>query len=76
MHSRRSGDSAELRQLTLDAALDLLGLGLDPDRATLYVQSDVPEVSELCWILMTAAPMGLLETVSRVQGKEGTWGSG
>lgn len=50
-----------LRQRTLDAALDLLGLGLDPERATLFVQSDVPEVSELCWLLMTVAPMGLLE---------------
>ncbi len=46
---------------TLDAAMDLLALGLDPDRATLFVQSDVPEVSELCWLLMTGAPMGLLE---------------
>lgn len=54
-------DSAELRQNTLDSALDLLALGLDPDRATLFVQSDVPQVSELCWILMTGAPLGLLE---------------
>jgi len=46
---------------TLDAAIDLLALGLDPARATLFVQSDVPEVSELCWLLMTGAPMGLLE---------------
>jgi tryptophanyl-tRNA synthetase len=52
---------AMLWQNTLDAAIDLLALGLDPDRATLFVQSDVPEVSELCWILMTGAPMGLLE---------------
>ncbi|HUT11531.1 MAG TPA: tryptophan--tRNA ligase [Thermoguttaceae bacterium] len=52
---------AELWQLTSDAAVDLLALGLDPDRATLFVQSDVPEVSELCWLLMTGAPMGLLE---------------
>jgi len=52
---------AELRQLTSDAAIDLLALGLDPDRATLFVQSDVPEVSELCWLLMTGTPMGLLE---------------
>lgn len=54
-------DPAVLRQNTLDAALDLLALGLNPERATLFVQSDVPEVSELCWILMTGAPMGLLE---------------
>jgi tryptophanyl-tRNA synthetase len=51
----------KLRQWTLDVALDLLALGLDPNKATLFVQSDVPEVSELCWILMTGAPMGLLE---------------
>jgi tryptophanyl-tRNA synthetase len=51
----------KLRQWTFDVALDLLALGLDPSRATLFVQSDVPEVSELCWLLMTGAPMGLLE---------------
>ncbi len=51
----------ELSQLTLDAALDLLALGLNPDKATLFVQSDVPEVSEICWLLMTGTPMGLLE---------------
>jgi len=51
----------DLWRHTLDAAIDLLALGLDPDRATLFVQSDVPEVSELCWLLMTGAPVGLLE---------------
>ncbi|MGL6225399.1 MAG: tryptophan--tRNA ligase [Thermoguttaceae bacterium] len=54
-------DAAVLRQNTLDAALDLLALGLDPNRATLFVQSDVPEVSELTWLLMTVTNMGLLE---------------
>jgi tryptophanyl-tRNA synthetase len=54
-------DPEKLRQWTLDAATDLLALGLDPEKATLFVQSDVPEVSELCWLLMTGAPMGLLE---------------
>jgi tryptophanyl-tRNA synthetase len=54
-------DAAQLRNLTLDAAIDLLALGLEPERAVLFVQSDVPEVSELCWLLMTGAPMGLLE---------------
>ncbi len=54
-------DAATLRQNTLDSALDLLALGLDPGRATLFVQSDVPEVSELCWLLMTGTPLGLLE---------------
>ena len=54
-------DQDTLRQNTLDAAIDLLAVGLDPDRAILFVQSDVPEVSELCWLLMTGTPMGLLE---------------
>lgn len=54
-------DADQLRQASLDAALDLLALGLDPERAILFVQSDVPEVSELCWLLMTGASMGLLE---------------
>ncbi len=54
-------DPKQLQQNTLDAALDLLALGLDPDRAVLFVQSDVPEVSELCRLLLTGTPMGLLE---------------
>jgi tryptophanyl-tRNA synthetase len=54
-------DKELLAQYTLDAAIDLLALGLDPDQAVMFVQSDVPEVSELCWLLMTGTPMGLLE---------------
>jgi tryptophanyl-tRNA synthetase len=54
-------DPQQLRQLTLDAAVDLLALGLNPDKAVLFVQSDVPEVTQLTWLLMTGTPMGLLE---------------
>lgn len=54
-------DPKLLQTLTREAAIDLLALGLDPQKATLFIQSDVPEVSELCWILMTGTPMGLLE---------------
>jgi len=54
-------DKELLAQYTLDSAIDLLALGLDPRQAIMFVQSDVPEVSELCWLLMTGAPMGLLE---------------
>ncbi|MBM3999332.1 MAG: tryptophan--tRNA ligase [Planctomycetes bacterium] len=54
-------DPETLRRLSWDAAVDLLALGLDPDRAALFLQSDVPEVSELCWLLMTGTPLGLLE---------------
>jgi tryptophanyl-tRNA synthetase len=54
-------DPRRLRQYTMDAAIGLLALGLDPNRATLFIQSDVPEVSELCWLLMTGTPMSWLE---------------
>ena len=54
-------DPATLRGFVRDAALDLVALGLDPAAAALFVQSDVPEVTELTWLLMTVTPMGLLE---------------
>lgn len=54
-------DREKLRQGTLEAAADFLALGLDPEKCTFWVQSDVPEVCELTWILSTLAPMGLLE---------------
>lgn len=54
-------DPDVLRQNTLDAVIDLLALGLDPNRATIFIQSDIPEVSELTWLLMTGTSMGLLE---------------
>ena len=50
-----------LKSLTTDAAIDLLALGLDPERACLFRQSDVPEVTELTWLLMTVTQMSLLE---------------
>jgi len=50
-----------LRDYTRDAALDLLALGLDPAQATLFRQSDVPEVTELTWLLMTVTQHSLLE---------------
>ncbi len=54
-------DPELLRSYTQDAALDLLALGLNPDQATLFRQSDVPEVTELTWLLMTVTNMSLLE---------------
>jgi tryptophanyl-tRNA synthetase len=54
-------DPQRLRSLVHAAAVDLVALGLDPAQATLFVQSDVPEVMELMWLLMTVCPMGLLE---------------
>lgn len=54
-------DPAALRQNVLDVALDYFALGLDPDKAVFFRQSDLPQVCELAWILSTLAPMGLLE---------------
>jgi tryptophanyl-tRNA synthetase len=54
-------DAETLRAYTRDVALDYLALGLDPAKATLFVQSDVPEVTALTWILGSVTPMGLLE---------------
>ncbi|MFG0289483.1 MAG: tryptophan--tRNA ligase [Rhodopirellula sp. JB044] len=54
-------DPEQLRENVINAALDLLALGLDPDKATLFVQSHIPEVTELTWLLLSVTPMGLLE---------------
>lgn len=54
-------DRDRLAKGTLEAAADFLALGLDPERCTFWVQSDVPEVCELTWVLSTIAPMGLIE---------------
>jgi tryptophanyl-tRNA synthetase len=54
-------DPSERRRNTLDVALDFLACGLDPKRTVFFRQSDVPEVTELTWILGTVTPMGLLE---------------
>jgi tryptophanyl-tRNA synthetase len=54
-------DAKTLRENVRDAALDYLALGLDPNKATFFRQSDVPEVTELTWILATVTNMGLLE---------------
>jgi tryptophanyl-tRNA synthetase len=54
-------DAAALRTNIQDVAVDFLACGLDPGRACLFRQSDVPAVTELAWILSTLTPMGLLE---------------
>ena len=56
-----SHDGAELREKSFMVALDFLALGLDPARSVIYLQSDVPEVTELAWMLSTVTPMGLLQ---------------
>jgi tryptophanyl-tRNA synthetase len=54
-------DPAERRRNTLDVALDWLACGLDPAKSVFWRQSDVPEVTELSWMIGTLTPMGLLE---------------
>ena len=54
-------DQEKLAMGTLEAAADFIALGLDPERCIFWVQGDVPEVTELTWILSTITSMGLLE---------------
>ena len=64
-------DPGEMRQNTLDVALDYLTLGLDPTRTLLFRQQDVPEVTELTWIFSCVTPMGLLERAHSYKDKVG-----
>jgi len=59
----------ERRKNTLDVALDFLACGLDPKRSVFFKQSDVPEVTELAWLLTTLTPMGLLERATSYKDK-------
>jgi tryptophanyl-tRNA synthetase len=69
-HSMTSLFDAEARRKnSLDVALDFLACGLDPKRAVFFRQSDVPEVTELAWILSTVTPMGLLERATSYKDK-------
>lgn len=61
-HSLTSlNDGEKLRSFTLDVTLDYLALGMDPEACTFFAQSDVPQVTELAWILGTLAPVSLME---------------
>src|SRR5438045_6979305 len=62
-------DAAERRKNTLDVALDFLACGLDPKKSVFFRQSDVPEVTELAWMLSTVTPMGLLERATSYKDK-------
>src|SRR6516165_1501611 len=53
-------DARAMRENVLGVALDYLSLGLDPDRSAFYRQSDLPEVTELTWVLACVTNMGLL----------------
>ena len=54
-------DAEALRRYSVEVALDYLALGFDPEKANLFLQSDVPEVTELAWIFFTLTPVSQLE---------------
>jgi tryptophanyl-tRNA synthetase len=62
-------DPGQLRERRKEMALGLLAAGLDPDRCTIFVQSDVPEHTELAWIFNTVAPLGDLERQTQFKDK-------
>lgn len=69
-HSMTSLFNAEERRAnTLDVALDFLACGLDPKKSVFFRQSDVPEVTELSWLLSTITPMGMLERATSYKDK-------
>ncbi|HEX2042951.1 MAG TPA: tryptophan--tRNA ligase [Acidimicrobiales bacterium] len=62
-------DPYELRAKTLETALVLIAAGLDPDRCTLFVQSHIPEHTQLCWLLECIASMGELRRMTQFKDK-------
>ncbi len=64
-------DPKAKRQQVIDLALDFLALGLDPAKSAFFVQSEVPEHTELCWVLNTVTPMSFLERMTQFKDKAG-----
>jgi tryptophanyl-tRNA synthetase len=62
-------DTAEMARRTLDAVAVNMACGLDPERCTIFIQSHVPEHSELCWILDTVTPIGELSRMTQFKDK-------
>jgi tryptophanyl-tRNA synthetase len=76
-HSMTSLTDANLRrQYTQDVALDFLACGLDPKKCVFWRQSDVPQVTELAWLLTTVAHMGLLRRCHSYKDKVEKLGGG
>jgi tryptophanyl-tRNA synthetase len=69
-HAMTSGiDKAQMEKNTLHVATAYMALGLDPAKSTFFVQSDVPEVTELCWVLNCVCPMSLMEKATSYKDK-------
>ena len=58
-----------LSKNTFEAVCDFLALGLDPEKSTFWIQSDVPQVTELTWLLSNVTPMGLLDRATSYKDK-------
>ena len=69
------GDPATLPQRTVEMAVSLLSVGLDPENCTIFVQSDVPEHIELSWIFNVIAPVGDLERMTQYKDKSARYDS-
>ena len=71
-HAQTSlSDGKALARGTIEAAANFLALGMDPEKSIFWVQSDVPEVQELAWLLSNFTPMGLLERCHSYKDKVG-----
>ena len=62
-------DAKKLTQLTREMAIDLIACGIDPQRSVLFVQSQIPEHTELCWVLNTVAQFGDLSRMTQFKDK-------
>jgi tryptophanyl-tRNA synthetase len=62
-------DAAQLEELSLHLAAGYLALGVDPNRSVFFLQSDVPQVTELCWFLNTVCPVSLMEKATSYKDK-------
>jgi len=62
-------DKEQLEEATLHVAAGFLALGIDPDRSVFFLQSDVPQVTELCWVLNCVCPVSLMEKATSYKDK-------
>ena len=62
-------DAERLKKMTLEAAMDMLALGINPNKCHFWVQSDVPEVAELTWVLACQTPIALMEKATSYKDK-------
>lgn len=62
-------DPKKYQDMVLDTAMDLLAIGIDPKKSVLFIQSQVPEHTELCWLFNTLVPIAELERMTQFKDK-------